>query len=651
MAARADAIAVSQIISAAFDSDFYRRAYPELVLDSMDPVTHYLVHGWREGRDPAPWFSSKAYLAEYPEVAKSGEEPFTHYLRLGQAQGRTAFASRWGEPYLAAAAARAGRASGWRMDEPLSPVAVAQGRVGQADPAERELVGPSFDAAFYLASNPDVSSVGADPLDHFLMFGWREMRDPSARFSVRDYLEVYPDIEAAGINPFVHYLRTGKAEGRTSRNPLGFRYQIVAKLEPMEDRIARVVRHAASLDVDPPQQLASALTSASGGLRDVHVTFSHDDFTRHLGGVQLCLQREAAALEATGRDHLHFFPAAAWPVVRTAADFGQLGVLLNGDLVGIFYPSTIVEALAGMGGAGRRSFAIHSLLGHAADETADILAALGLSEGFFWLHDFASLCAGFHLMRDDVEDCAAPPPSSPACGICVYGEWRARHTEEHARLFERLNLTVVSPSQPTLDLWRRASDLPACNAVVLPHAVLVDREAPARPPAGRPLRIGYAGMPVAHKGWPIFRDLVLRYSDDPRYSFVHLGVRTPGGMDVEFREVSVSRDDQLAMRDAIAAAELDIVLLWPLCRETFSFAAYEAAAAGAAIVTGPDSGNIAAFVRAGAAGRVVDSEADLFDAMEAGAFADLSRAARAPVLQDLVFSRMTLDLPLSEAAR
>ena len=46
-----------------------------------------------------------------------------------------------------------------------------------------------------------------------------------------------------------------------------------------------------------------------------------------------------------------------------------------------------------------------------------------------------------------------------------------------------------------------------------------------------------------------------------------------------------------AMQDAAEALELDAALIWPLCRETFSFTAYEAAAAGAAVITGPDSGN------------------------------------------------------------
>ena len=107
--------------------------------------------------------------------------------------------------------------------------------------------------------------------------------------------------------------------------------------------------------------------------------------------------------------------------------------------------------------------------------TAAILEAAGLKAGVFWLHDFASVCAGFHLLRNDVEDCAGPPPDSAACGICVYGPWRARHMGEHARLFGRLDLTVAAPSRVTLDLWRAASGLTPAATAILPHAQVQER--------------------------------------------------------------------------------------------------------------------------------------------------------------------------------
>lgn len=336
-----------------------------------------------------------------------------------------------------------------------------------------------------------------------------------------------------------------------------------------------------------------------------------------------------------------------WPVVRVRQEAGHLGVLLNGEAVGVFAPKTVVDgfkAATAKVKAGRRSFAIHSLLGHSAVETADILSAAGLRAGYFWLHDFASLCAGYHLLRNDVEDCAAPPPESAACAICAYGPWRARHLAEHARLFERLALTVVSPSQPTLDLWKARGDYPSAGEVVLPHARLVERGPAPDAPAGRPLRIAYAGMPAAHKGWEIFRDLVARHAEDPRYHFLHLGGRTPGGLPLEFHKVTVTGDQPRAMQEAIAQHEVDAVLIWPLCRETFSFLAYETVAGGAAIIAGSDSGNVAAFVEEAGHGVVLSDEAALAEALEAGELASLARAIRKPKLYDLAFSALTVDL-------
>ena len=519
-----------------------------------------------------------------------------------------------------------------------------RGRLRRLHP-DHAIAARAFDGAFYLKVYPDVGEVGADPLDHFMTYGWREGRDPSPDFSVRAYLEAFPEVAESGVNPFVHWLTNGRPRAVPAEHPLGFRYDIIARLKPIGDRIDATLDPAA-----PEADLAAALAQSRGQLARAHVTFSHDDYSANLGGLQFAIGREAARLAELGRDHLHIHPARPWPVVRTAADAGVLGVVWNGRPVGLFAPAAIARVLGQVAGPDQgRSFAIHSLLGHTADETADILAALGLRQGVFWLHDFASLCAGFHLLRDDVEDCAAPPPGSAACDICIYGPWRARHLAEHARLFERLSLTVAAPSRATLDLWTASTTLPAAGTEVLPHATLVECEpAPAVPP-DRPLRVAYAGLPVAHKGWPLFQALARRFADDPRYEFHHLGARGDATLPVAFQAVSAGAADPLAMRDALQAGEIDAVLVWPLCRETFSFVAYEAVAAGCAVITGPDSGNVAAFVGETGRGRVL-SEAGLTEAFESGAILELGRARRAPMLYDLRYSALTLDLAATTSA-
>jgi hypothetical protein len=500
-----------------------------------------------------------------------------------------------------------------------------------------------FDAAHYRAHNPDVAAAGVDPVAHFLAYGWREGRDPRPDFSLADYRELNGDVVGEDDNPFIHYVLAGRAEGRIAKRSLGFRHDIIARLGAREKRL--IAPRAKPIKASASERLAEALATSRSGLADLHLSVSHDNYAENIGGVQLCVLREARGLAADGVDHLHLFPAQAHPMLRDARG-GLIGVLWNGALVGHFGPAAIVQALAGVRPA-RRTFALHNLLGHSASDILEILQAADLETGFFWIHDFASLCAGFHLMRNDVADCGAPPPDSGACTVCVYGPHRAFHVAEHRALFEALKLTVVAPSQSALDLWRGSTDLPHVDELLAPHARLGGNR-PATTAYDGPLRVAFVGVGAPHKGWPVFEDLVAKFRDDRRYAFVHLGRKGPHHLPVEFHEVTVTADQPNAMRDALETHAIDVALVWPLCRETFSFTAFEAAAAGAAVLTHPDSGNVAAFVAEGGHGRVLADEAALGELFESGEAVSLSRATRKPKLRELTFGALTAELRTGE---
>jgi hypothetical protein len=640
MAAPADPI--YRAIATALDTVFYRTVYEDVARSGVDPVRHYVDEGWREGRDPAPWFSTSAYLARNPDVA--GANPFHHYLTWGWREGREAEASNLGADYLWRGGAVGGPRA-WRYDPDFAPTPDA---VAAAPPAQaRARMAEVFDVAFYHAANPDIAEAGVDALDHFLQSGWREGRDPSRDFSVADYLELNPDVAATGVNPFQHYVLAGRVEGRPARHNLGFRHRLISRLTPLADRQAAAARASGAVARGALSDLVAGMDAARGG--GLHITFSHDDYSANVGGLQLCLQREAQALAARGIDHLHLFPVTPWPTVRPDDSPAPVGVLWNEANLGAYAAADIVAALRrrraeGAGGAG--SFALHNLLGHAIGEVLSILDAAELGRGYLWLHDFTSLCAGVHLMRDDVADCGAPPPASPACTICVYGPRRALHMEAHDRLFAALDLTIVAPSQSAYDTWRGATPAPAALPhLIHPHARLIPAVSP--PPAGPgngPLRVAFLGMPSAHKGWPAFVALAERFADDPRYEFMHLGSTAAPGAPVAFHRVSVSAGSPLAMRQAMQARGVDVAVLWSLCRETFSFTAYEAVAVGAAVLTGPDSGNIAAFAAEGGHGRVLADEAELAALFESGEALALARAVRCAPTYDLAFSALTVDL-------
>lgn len=507
--------------------------------------------------------------------------------------------------------------------------------------AAREAIAPHFDRAYYLEMQADVDAAGVDPLDHFVDIGWREARDPTRWFSVADYLDMHPDVAAANVNPFYHYLTSGKSEGRPPRSETGFRYRILAQSRTVTDRLASATRESEAVEASPVSKLREAFESMH--LAGAHITFSHDDFTSHRGGIQSCLWRESAAAKASQRHHLHFHPATHWPAVRTSCEASLLGVVIDGAHVGAYCHTTILQVLATAPARDNISFAIHSMLGHETGEVVSILRAFGVRSGYFWLHDFASLCAGFHLLRNDVQDCGAPPSDSAACGICHYAALRPRHQSAHRDLFDLLDLTVVSPSDSALRLWSDRTNLPRKGEIVHPHAWLAPQGEGWLPQNG-PLKVGYAGFPSDHKGFPVFVDLAATHTDDPRYSFFHLGAKRVRGLAAQFVHVSTTPDDPLSMRRALEEHLIDVVLIWPLCRETFSLVAYEAVASGAAVVTWKDSGNVADFVAQGGHGLVLESETRLGELFTSGSATALGRIARRPRVSELVFSDLTLDL-------
>lgn len=74
-----------------------------------------------------------------------------------------------------------------------------------AEIESREVAREFFSEAYYLECNPEVARSGLDPFDHFMIFGWREQRDPSPAFSVKAFLKSNPEMKALGFAAFVDW--------------------------------------------------------------------------------------------------------------------------------------------------------------------------------------------------------------------------------------------------------------------------------------------------------------------------------------------------------------------------------------------------------------------------------------------------------------
>ena len=76
-----------RVIEPEFDRTFYLSRQADVREAGLEPLKHFLEHGWREGRDPHPLFNSQFYLGRNPDLAAANVNPFYHYLTVGKAQG------------------------------------------------------------------------------------------------------------------------------------------------------------------------------------------------------------------------------------------------------------------------------------------------------------------------------------------------------------------------------------------------------------------------------------------------------------------------------------------------------------------------------------------------------------------------------------
>jgi ADP-heptose:LPS heptosyltransferase len=98
--------------------------------------------------------------------------------------------------------------------EPKSELAIEPGTVAPEPERGRLLASNLFDPAWYVLHNPDVLESGLSPVDHYLLVGSPQNREPSADFSAAAYRKDHPDVSAAGLDPLGHYLWFGSLEAR-----------------------------------------------------------------------------------------------------------------------------------------------------------------------------------------------------------------------------------------------------------------------------------------------------------------------------------------------------------------------------------------------------------------------------------------------------
>ena len=193
-----------------FDDAFYRQLAK--IDGSTRAADHYLSKGWRAGLDPSPFFDTRFYIGRYSDVEAAGINPLIHYLRHGYKERRLPAEGFDAERFFAhhrelppdsdlAGACLALYASyDWTM-LPRAASAVSHG--------DLQTAAHHVDPAFYLSTNADLDPALVDPVRHYLETGHLEDRDPSPHFDTDFYRRRWLG-GTSRINPLLHYRRFGR---------------------------------------------------------------------------------------------------------------------------------------------------------------------------------------------------------------------------------------------------------------------------------------------------------------------------------------------------------------------------------------------------------------------------------------------------------
>lgn len=154
-----------------FDEKYYAHNYKEI--GELDPLTHYLIKGWKEGKNPSEEFDNNFYLKKYAGVNDIGLNPLIHYVLYGNNEGRIKNEKEELERI--------------QKDIPL----VKKSKL--------------FNEYYYYKQCNDLG--GMTPIEHYLVKGWLEGKNPSRKFHNDGYLEMFPAIRKMGINPLIHHIK------------------------------------------------------------------------------------------------------------------------------------------------------------------------------------------------------------------------------------------------------------------------------------------------------------------------------------------------------------------------------------------------------------------------------------------------------------
>lgn len=345
------------------------------------------------------------------------------------------------------------------------------------------------------------------------------------------------------------------------------------------------------------------------------ITF--ENYEKGGGGVAKVIIEHQKMFNDSGYEYLCIFPIKKLIIHDNIMLFCYWGLLINGEFKGV-YNSNQVKSIFHQINMETPivSIHIHHLLYNIINMVQDLVDYFADLPIAFFIHDYYTVCRNYNLMKNDRKYCGPGGISYEKCKGCKYYNHLTRITLKENENFithniDRLHFFV--PSKAAKDVWISYYTKYADKITVLKHDDVKKYSHHFRPALkySSKIRIGYLGRPAAHKGWNTWLKVIDSIDHDRYECYTFNNTNDQGNNKYQHVYVNVTPENKDAMVKALISNDIDCVLLWSLCPETYSYTYFESYCADEFILTNNISGNIAYECDSHRNGIVLDNENQL----------------------------------------
>ena len=260
---------------------------------------------------------------------------------------------------------------------------------------------------------------------------------------------------------------------------------------------------------------------------------------------------------------------------------------------------------------------VHHLLGVSLQSLQKIIEIMNPVPVYFFIHDFYTICAQLNFLKNNLMFCGGASLNNSNCNFCKFGIESKKNIKifsDFFSLIEKERLIIVAPSEYVKKEWIKVYSKFQTNIIVCEHqkGIGTYTDNSELISKNQKIKIAYIGVPTRQKGWESWKRFVeSAYSDG--YQLYQFGpfCNTDNSKNIININVSIQRDGENAMIEALRSNKIEVAVLNSISPETYSSVYHECLASNLFIITNQNSGNVAAKVLNYRNGLVLKKEMDL----------------------------------------